>query len=64
MNKPPAYLEYAFMFDSTKIWGNVREFEHFLQRALKAEGLSGQFLQTALSQKKVVQVDKADNSLI
>jgi len=62
-----AYAEYAFMFDPTKVWAKLYEFEKELSNMLAAKGLEGIILDTmGASGKKIVYIrvkDKMDRTV-
>lgn len=62
-----AYVEYAFLFDPTKTWARLYEFETELKNFLSSKGLDGVILDTiGTSGKKIIYVrvkDKIDQSV-
>ena len=52
-----AYVEYAFLFDPTKTWARLYEFETELKNFLSQKGLEGVILDTiGTSGKKIIYI--------
>lgn len=51
-----AYIEYAFLFDPTKTWARLYEFETELKNFLASKGLDGVIMDTLGTGKKIIYI--------
>jgi len=60
-----AYVEYAFLFDPTKTWARLYEFETELRNFLASKGLEGIILDTVgMTGKKIIYIRAKEDVVV
>ena len=60
-----AYVEYAFLFDPTKTWSRLYEFETELRNFLSQKGLEGVILDTVgMTGKKIIYIRAKEETVV